>query len=161
MTRVLATGTFDLLHPGHLYFLEQAAALGDELWVIVARSSNLDHKAQPVNPAEQRRAMVAALDPVDEAILGSEESIYEPLRTIQPDVVALGHDQGFSIDTLEADLADRGFDVEVLRVNEVEAPDGLLYSSSDIIDRIVTTRGVRVERPGDRASATAQPPLFR
>lgn len=161
MTRVLATGTFDLVHPGHVYFLEQAAALGDELCVVVARASNLDHKAAPVNPAEQRRDVVAALDPVDRAVLGSETSIYEPLRELDPDVVALGHDQGFDADALEADLAERGFDVRVERVGEAEPPEGLRYASSDIIDRVVAMRGVRAGGRTKHDTATAIPPLFR
>ena len=161
MRRVLATGTFDLLHPGHVYFLEQAAALGDELVVIVARSSMIDHKAPPVNPDEQRRAMLEGLDPVDRAVLGSESSIYEPLEDIDPDVVALGYDQGFSTDALEERLAEKGFDAEVLRIDEAESPPGMVYTTSDIIDRIVTVRGVRADVPEDTTSATAIPPLFR
>ena len=50
LTRVLATGTFDLLHPGHVYFLTQARAMGDELFVIVARDSNVTHKQKPIYP---------------------------------------------------------------------------------------------------------------
>jgi FAD synthetase len=61
LTRVLATGTFDLLHPGHVYFLTQARALGDELFVIVARDSNVTHKPKPIIPEEQRLEMVNAL----------------------------------------------------------------------------------------------------
>ena len=46
--RVVATGTFDLLHPGHLYYLEESKKLGDELWVIVARDANVRHKPRPI-----------------------------------------------------------------------------------------------------------------
>ena len=70
MTRVLAQGTFDVLHPGHLHYLEEAAAMGEELHVIVARSDNVTHKPEPIVPETQRREMVAALDPVDAARLG-------------------------------------------------------------------------------------------
>lgn len=58
MIRVVATGTFDILHPGHLWYLEQSAALGDELYVIVARDVNIKHKPKPVIPEQQRCAMV-------------------------------------------------------------------------------------------------------
>lgn len=117
MRRVLATGTFDLVHPGHVHYLERAAAHGDHLSVVVARAVNLDHKKPPVNPAEQRLAVVSALDPVDEAVLGSETSIYKPLDELDPDVVALGYDQGFSTDALEVELAERGFDAQVVRID--------------------------------------------
>ena len=70
MIRVVAQGTFDLLHPGHLHYLEEAASMGDELRVIVARGDNVTHKPEPVVPDAQRREMVAALDPVDVADAG-------------------------------------------------------------------------------------------
>ena len=79
MTRILATGTFDLLHPGHVYFLTQARALGDELFVIVARDSNVTHKPKPIIPETQRLEMVSALGMVDKALLGSEKDMFEPL----------------------------------------------------------------------------------
>ncbi len=50
MVRVLATGTFDILHPGHLRYLSEAKALGDELYVIVARDSMVKHKPKPIVP---------------------------------------------------------------------------------------------------------------
>ena len=54
MTTVVATGTFDLLHPGHVLYLERSKTLGDELVVIVARDVNVRHKPKPVVPEEQR-----------------------------------------------------------------------------------------------------------
>ena len=62
---VVAQGTFDILHPGHLHYLRDAAAMGDYLVVIVARSENVTHKATPVVSGPQRREMVAGLGPVD------------------------------------------------------------------------------------------------
>jgi len=49
---VVAQGTFDILHPGHLHYLREAAAMGDELHVIIARSTNVTHKAPPIVPDE-------------------------------------------------------------------------------------------------------------
>jgi len=46
--RVVATGTFDIIHPGHVTFLREAKKLGDELIVIVAREKNVRHKPKPV-----------------------------------------------------------------------------------------------------------------
>ena len=90
MVRVLATGTFDLLHPGHLLYLSEARSLGDELYVIVARESMIKHKQRPIVPEEQRLAMVKALRVVDKAMLGSEKDIFEPLCEIRPDIIVLG-----------------------------------------------------------------------
>jgi FAD synthetase len=116
LTRILATGTFDLLHPGHIYFLTQARALGDELFVIVARDSNVTHKPKPVVPEEQRLEMVSALGIVDKALLGSEKDMFEPLKQIRPDIIALGYDQRFDAEILEKELDKRGLPANVVRV---------------------------------------------
>lgn len=116
MTRILATGTFDLLHPGHIYFLTQARVLGDELFVIVARDSNVTHKPKPIVPEEQRLEMVSALEIVDKALLGSEKDIFEPLKQIKPDIIALGYDQRFDAEILEKELIKRELPAKVIRV---------------------------------------------
>ena len=116
MTRVLATGTFDLLHPGHVYFLTQARALGDELFVIVARDLNVTHKPKPIIPEEQRLETVNALGMVDKAFLGSETDMFEPLKQIRPDIITLGYDQNFEINFLEKELTRRGLPAKVVRI---------------------------------------------
>ncbi|MFW5928909.1 MAG: adenylyltransferase/cytidyltransferase family protein [Halobacteriota archaeon] len=133
--RVLATGTFDVLHPGHLHYLREAKSLGSELVVIVARDSMIEHKPRPVVHEVQRREMVDALEVVDEAVLGSEDSIYEPLRSIQPDVVALGHDQYFGEEELEKELRERGMDADVERVSRRRPRDHEVLSASEILER--------------------------
>lgn len=135
MKRVLATGTFDLLHPGHLFFLEEAKKLGDELYVIVARDSTIDHKPRPVVPERQRLKMIAALKIVDHAILGSENDMFKPLEKIRPDIIALGHDQVFDSEKLEKELAKRGFSADVVRIKKSEACE--LCSSGRIIKEIL------------------------
>lgn len=141
MTRVLATGTFDLLHPGHIHYLRESAALGDELYVIVARESMVDHKEVYV-PERQRLEVVRALGVVDHALLGSEESIYVPLSDIEPDIVTLGHDQDYRKEDLEEELASRGYDADVVRIGR-RAEDGMVLSASGIVDRILERRGRR------------------
>ena len=140
MTRILATGTFDILHPGHLFYLSQAAALGDELYVIVARASMIKHKPKPILPDEHRLEMVQALKLVDHAILGSKTDIFEPLYEIMPDIIALGFDQYFNIENLKKELADRGFAAGVVRDNETKS--GKLRSTRRIVDRIVDVNRV-------------------
>jgi FAD synthetase len=116
LTRILATGTFDLLHPGHIYFLTQARVLGDELFVIVARDSNVTHKPKPIVPEEQRLEMVSALGIVDKALLGSEKDMFEPLKQIRPDIIALGYDQRFDAEILEKELTKRELPAKVVRI---------------------------------------------
>jgi len=94
MVRVMATGVFDLLHPGHIEYLSEAKKLGDELVVVVARDSTAERlKHRPIMSEAQRVEMVAALKPVDRATLGNEGDIYAILTQIRPDVIALGFDQ--------------------------------------------------------------------
>jgi FAD synthetase len=138
MKKVLATGTFDILHPGHLYFLREAKKFGDILYVIVARDKMIRHKPKPVIPEEQRLEMVKALKPVDHAILGSEEDIFEPVEQINPDVIVLGYDQKFSEEELKKELEKRGIKVEIVRIGKYEGCK--LCSSASIIEKIKKER---------------------
>jgi len=139
MVRVLATGTFDLLHPGHLLYLSEAKALGDELYVIVARDSMIKHKPKPIIPEGQRLAMVTALRMVDKAMLGSETDMFEPLREIKPDIIALGKNQFFSDKELEKQLKSHGINAKVVRIQSFEQCE--LCSSGAIIRKILERNG--------------------
>ena len=127
MKRVVATGTFDILHPGHVFYLEQSRALGDELFVIVARDENVRHKPRPVVPEEQRLAMVQALKPVDHAILGDTKDMFAPIREIDPQIITFGFNQHFDPAKLETMLHDRGLGAEVVRIGPFEG-EGLCGS---------------------------------
>lgn len=141
MTRVVAQGTFDLLHPGHVHYLEEAARMGDELHVIVSRSENVTHKAEPVVPDRQRRDVVAALDPVDEAHLGDVDDIFVPIRAIEPDVIVLGHDQHHDDEAIASRLAEEGIDCEVARASPREPTSGdEVLSTGRIIELICERR---------------------
>ncbi len=135
MVRVLATGTFDILHPGHLLYLSEAKALGDELFVIVARESMIKHKPKPIVPETQRLAMVAALRMVDRALLGNEKDMFEPLREIKPDIIALGKNQFFDEKELERQLKAHGINSKVVRIRSFELCE--LCSSAAIIKSIL------------------------
>ena len=141
MRRVVAQGTFDLLHPGHLQYLTEAKSMGDRLYVIVARSENVTHKADPIVPDRQRRELVAALDPVDEALLGHTEDFFVPIREVDPDVIVLGHDQHHDEEWLEGRLIEEGIDCEVARASaRVPGDDEEILSTGRIIDRICEKR---------------------
>ena len=72
MVRVMAVGVFDLLHAGHLHYLEQAKSLGDELVVVVAHDDTVrTQKHEPVTSQDLRCRMVNGLKPVDKAIIGN------------------------------------------------------------------------------------------
>lgn len=133
--RVVATGTFDILHPGHVLYLEKSRALGDELVVIVARDVNVKHKPKPIMPEEQRLWMVSALKAVDLAVLGSKTDIFQPIERLQPDIITLGHDQHFNPDALLAELNARGLRPKIVRI-EAREPCALC-SSRRIVARIL------------------------
>jgi FAD synthetase len=127
MTRVVATGTFDILHPGHVLYLCRARQLGDELWVIVSRESTVKHKRKPLIPEQQRLYMVQSLKCVDHAVLGSETDMFEPIVMIKPDIIVLGFNQHWDEGELKRKLADRGIHVQVVRLRDA---DGSEYASS-------------------------------
>ena len=120
MKKVIAVGVFDLLHAGHLHYLEQAKSLGSHLVVVIAHDDTVrKRKHEPVTNHDFRKRMVAGLKPVDEVFIGNppETPIFDILNEIKPDVIALGYDQEHAEDHLRNSLKERGFDgVSVTRV---------------------------------------------
>jgi FAD synthetase len=138
---VLASGTFDLLHLGHVRFLEEAKKAGGkdaELVVIVARDSTVKARKgkSPVMPEDQRRALVESLKVVDEAILGLEDfSIGKVIEKIKPDVIAVGHDQdGIEKELLKA-IKKEKFVIKVAKIGRFGKRE--LDSSSKIVRKII------------------------
>jgi FAD synthetase len=116
---VLCGGVFDLLHPGHVFFLERAKGEGDLLVVVVARDTTVREKKRvPIIPESQRREMVEHLKPVDLAILGHEEDPLETVEAVRPDVIALGPDQRHDADALLRELGERGLPVRIVKIEE-------------------------------------------
>jgi len=138
---VLASGVFDLLHLGHVKFLEEAKKAGGkntELIVIVARDSTVEETKgrRPIMPENQRRALVESLKVVDEAVLGLEEfDIGDVIKKIKPDIIALGYDQVSMEQRVKDYVAKHGLNVKVVRVGKFEADE--LDSSSKIRQKIV------------------------
>jgi FAD synthetase len=88
MVKVMATGTFDLLHMGHIYYLKEAKKHGDKLAVVIATDSTVRKlKHEPVNPQEIRLNLIKELKIVDEAYLGHENDMYKIVEEIKPDVL--------------------------------------------------------------------------
>ena len=138
MVRVMAVGIFDLLHAGHLHYVEQARSLGDELVVVVAHDDTVrKQKHEPITGQELRRRMVEGLKPVDQAIVGNPPNfpIFEILETVKPDLIALGYDQKHSIESIRGGLSKPGYGhVEVVRV---EGLSDDLDGTRKIISRIL------------------------
>jgi len=134
----MAVGVFDLLHAGHLHYVEQAKSLGDELIVVAHDDTVRKQKHEPVTNQELRRRMVEGLKPVDRAIVGNppSEPIFDILNTVKPDIIALGYDQKHSRDSIKSGLDNNGWSqVEVIRVEGL-ADD--LDGTRKIIARILS-----------------------
>ena len=94
--RVLCCGTFDFLHPGHVSFLRQAARLGDELCVVVARDENVKRLKgrYPTHDEQQRKRGVEDLGVAAQVRLGNPGSDFlRIVGELRPDLIALGYDQ--------------------------------------------------------------------
>ena len=138
MVKVMATGTFDLLHPGHIYYLKEAKKLGDKLAVVVATDSTVRRlKHEPVNPEEIRLTLIKELKVVDEAYIGHEDDMYEIVEEIKPDVIALGFDQIHDENKIKSELEKRKIDVKVERLEEFKGGCDL-EGTRRIIEKIIS-----------------------
>ena len=137
--RVMAVGVFDLLHAGHLHYLQQAKSLGNHLTVVVAHDDTVRlRKHEPVTNHDLRRRMVDGLKPVDDAIIGNppDVSIFEILPKVNPDIIALGYDQEHAEDSIKTKLQELGYDS--ITVTRVEGLTDDLDGTRKIIARILS-----------------------
>jgi len=134
----MAVGVFDLLHAGHLHYLEQAKALGDHLTVVVAHDDTVrKRKHEPVTGQDLRRRMVEGLKPVDDSIIGNPPNvpIFDILPVVNPDIIALGYDQEHAVEKIKSQLLELGFDS--IEVTRVEGLSDDLDGTRKIIARIL------------------------
>ena len=141
--KVLASGVFDLLHLGHVRFLEQAKRAGGrnaKLVVIVARDRTVEKRkgSRPVVPENQRLALVESLRIVDKAILGHGNfDMAQVINETKPDIIALGYDSHRS--SIERTVRDyiegTCLDIKVLKMRHFSEDE--LDSSSKIKQKIV------------------------
>ena len=131
-TVVFTNGVFDLLHPGHVRYLQDARRLGDAL--IVGLNSDRSVRAnkgpeRPITPAAERAEVLLALECVDAVAIFDEETPDAIITRVQPDVLVKGADWGpdniVGRETVEA----RGG-----RVVRMELAPG--YSTTDLISRV-------------------------
>lgn len=138
---VLATGAFDLLHYGHLNFLQEARKMGGRdarLIVIVARDRTVEARKgkKPIVPEDQRRALIEALKPVDDAILGFEDMNYEAvIDKLNPDIIAVGYDQSDIKSSVEELIQRKGLKIRVFQTRKFAVDD--IDSSSKIKRRVI------------------------
>jgi D-beta-D-heptose 7-phosphate kinase/D-beta-D-heptose 1-phosphate adenosyltransferase len=116
---VFTNGVFDLLHPGHVRYLQQARRLGDVLIVGVNSDASVRRNkgtGRPINPERERAEVLAGLACVDAVVVFDEDTPDLIIRAVQPDVLVKGADwpadQIIGRDTVEA----RGGRVERIAV---------------------------------------------
>jgi FAD synthetase len=138
---VLASGVFDLLHFGHVWFLEEARRAGGEdakLIVIIATDNTVEKSKgrKPIMSEDQRCALVKSLRVVDEAVLGYENmDIGEVIEKIKPDVIALGYDQAEMENEVKTHVSKNKLYVEIVRIDKFA--ENALDSSSKIKQKII------------------------
>jgi rfaE bifunctional protein nucleotidyltransferase chain/domain len=133
---VFTNGVFDLLHPGHVRYLRRARALGDALVVGVNTDRSvrvIKGESRPVTPENERAEILAALGCVDVVVLFDEETPYELIKRIQPDVLVKGADWS------EASMIGRDI-VEARGGRVVRVPFEAGYSTTSIIEKIKEQR---------------------
>jgi FAD synthetase len=138
---VLASGVFDLLHLGHVRFMEEAKRAGGrnaELVVIIARDRIVEERKgeKPIMSENQRCALVASLKVVDCAILGFQRfDIERVIDKVKPDVIAVGYDQEGVEATVRKYVEENRLNIKIVRIGKFGEDE--LDSSSKIKQRII------------------------
>lgn len=116
--KVLTFGTFDILHPGHEYYLKQAKEYGNELVVIVGRDETVSEikGKYPKNKEEFRLNKIKELEFVDRARLGELEDPYGVIKEEKPDIICLGYDQKSFTDNLKEKIKEFKLDTKIVRL---------------------------------------------
>ena len=123
MKKIATFGVFDIVHSGHIRFLEGCKGLikNSELVVVITRDLTVlrEKGKKPLMSEEDRRYIIQSLKPVDKAILGYEGT--DKLRIVEdikPDIVILGYDQTINQKQLEKELIKRGLKIQVMRLKK-------------------------------------------
>jgi len=127
---VLAGGVFDIIHPGHIHTLNAAKDLGDILVIVIAtdKTAVKMKKRLPLHNQELRCELVSCLSMVDAVIIGNEDNIFETVKLVKPDVIALGYDQIHQEKFISDGCKQINLDIEIARLKS-PIPE---LSSSDI-----------------------------
>lgn len=100
---VITNGCFDLLHPGHLYFLQEAAKQGDQLWVLLNSDASVQQLKGPQRPVQgelERAYGLAALECISRVIVFNTPRLTQEILAIRPDVYVKAGD--YTLDTLDS-----------------------------------------------------------
>ena len=117
--KAMAFGTFDILHPGHIYYLRQAKRKTKSLVVVVARDVTVKKvkKKRPVNSERKRALNLKRLGIADNVILGNPGDKYRVIEREKPDLLCFGYDQTFFTERIEEELKKRGISARIVRIS--------------------------------------------
>jgi rfaE bifunctional protein nucleotidyltransferase chain/domain len=128
---VFTNGCFDLLHVGHVRYLQAARALGDALLVAINGDESvraLKGEGRPLNRAEDRAELIAALESVDHVVIFPEVRATQLLEIVRPGIYVKGGD--YTADSLHAEerasLERIGVEIRILRFEAGHSTSGLL-----------------------------------
>jgi len=154
--RVLASGVFDILHPGHIKYLNSAKRLagrGGKLIVVVARDDTVIRTKgkSPVFDERERAFIVSSLKPVDEVVLGHlcpdlGEAFMKTVSKVRPDIVALGYDQARWAELVKRAARNTGREVRLVKIRKFSSGGAVPPSSSRIKRRIARTEWDELNR---------------
>ncbi|MFH2028166.1 MAG: adenylyltransferase/cytidyltransferase family protein [Nanoarchaeota archaeon] len=131
MVTVMCFGSFDVLHPGHLFYLKESKKLGDKLVVVLARDDTI-RKIKGIEPKyseRQRLEHVRDLPMVDKAVIGYEADPYEIIEEINPGIICLGYDQTSYAENLKEELEKREMHPKIYRMKPYKEH---IYKSSKL-----------------------------
>ncbi len=124
--KVLIAGNFDVIHPGHIYFLTEASKLGD-VTVVVARDETIKKfkGRAPIFNENERKLILENLKMIEKVILGDQKDFFAPVIKENPDIIFLGPDQYSS--WIEERISKSGLNTKIMRLDK-----RLPYSSSEL-----------------------------
>ncbi len=95
MKTVVAFGTFDIIHPGHIHYLSFARTLGDRLFVVVTPDAAVIRRkgSQPLFTQKERSTILKAIGVVDRVLLGDADDSWQKVLACNPDIACFGYDQ--------------------------------------------------------------------
>lgn len=117
----MIAGTFDIIHPGHIFFINKASKFGD-VYVVVSTDANAKRfkGEKPIVPEEQRLEVIKNIKNVHTAMLGRKDSdTLKIVEEINPDLVLLGPDQEYDVNVLRKGLDGKGLNhIKVQRLDK-------------------------------------------
>lgn len=129
--KVLIAGNFDVIHPGHIYFLTEASKLGN-VTVVVARDETIKKfkGRAPIFNENERKLILENLKMIEKVILGDQKDFFAPVLNENPDIIFLGPDQYSS--WIEERINKSGLNTKIMRLDK-----RLPYSSSELKKRFL------------------------